>query len=363
MDQNLYILAFKNELLIKVGLSKDAYLRSLSLGFDRFDFKRSLHRPGSGPSRNLIELFTEDMPPYVAFPGHRTPIESLSILLDPSPTSAWPKMGPYNRQPRVISATLATCAAFLAKEASARETGFRAYREFLSDLFPNAETHWLRIPQSTRRHVLTFNYDRLFEMAFVDRFNFTGYGLYDVRVLNSGVTLEGVNIEFTPEAFSFLKLHGSVGSWTVDFTGTGSPKHQICYFEDPVANQVITVDDNLFFSEGPDGHPDHLKKPPLLFFPYQRQHIVSTQSGFPFDSYARAVWNRATELISNASEIHVIGYSFSGIDRGPMLEMLDQVRHCQRLVIQGLDADRICHKLKVDKPQLRNLIESAPYPF
>jgi hypothetical protein len=155
--------------------------------------------------------------------------------------------GPYNRQPRVISATLATCAAFLAKEASARETGFRAYREFLSDLFPNAETHWLRVPQSTRRHVLTFNYDRLFEMAFVDRFNFAGYGLYDVRVLNSGVTLEGVNIEFTPEAFSFLKLHGSVGSWTVDFTGTGSPKHQVCYFEDPVAKQVITADDNLFF--------------------------------------------------------------------------------------------------------------------
>jgi hypothetical protein len=272
--------------------------------------------------------------------------------------------GPYNRQPRVISATLATCAAFLAKEASARETGFRAYREFLSDLFPNAETHWLRVPQSTRRHVLTFNYDRLFEMAFVDRFNFAGYGLYDVRVLNSGVTLEGVNIEFTPEAFSFLKLHGSVGSWTVDFTGTGSPKHQVCYFEDPVAKQVITVDDNLFFSEGPDGqNPDHLKKPPLLFFPYQRQYIVSTESGFPFDSYARAVWKRATELISKATDIHVIAYSFSGIDRGPMLEMLSQASSCQRLVIQSPNAEAICNKLKLDKPQLRNIIESAPYPF
>lgn len=271
--------------------------------------------------------------------------------------------GPLNRQPRVISATLATCASFLAKEASARETGFRAYREFLSDLFPNAETHWLRIPQSTRHHVLTFNYDRLFEMAFVDRFNFIGYGLYDVRVLNSGITLEGVNIVFTPEAFSFLKLHGSVGGWTVDFTGTGSAKHQICYFEDPVANQVM-VDDNLFFSEGPDAqHPDHLKRPPLLFFPYQRQHIVSSDSGFPFDSYARAVWKRATELISNATEIHVIGYSFSGIDREPMLEMLDQARRCQRLVIQGLDADRICHKLKLDRPQLGNLIQSAPFKF
>jgi hypothetical protein len=41
VDQDLYILAFKNEPLIKVGLSKDAYVRSLSLGFERVDFKRS----------------------------------------------------------------------------------------------------------------------------------------------------------------------------------------------------------------------------------------------------------------------------------------------------------------------------------
>jgi hypothetical protein len=66
--------------------------------------------------------------------------------------------------------------------------------------------------------------------------------------------------------------------------------------------------------------------------------------------------------ISNATEIHVIGYSFSGIDRGPMLKMLSQARSCQRLVIQSPNAEEICNKLKLDKPQLRNLIESAPLP-
>src|ERR1700726_2278760 len=39
--QNLYILAFKDEPLIKVGLSVDAYMRSLALGFDRFDLTSS----------------------------------------------------------------------------------------------------------------------------------------------------------------------------------------------------------------------------------------------------------------------------------------------------------------------------------
>jgi hypothetical protein len=34
MSQNLYILSFENEPLIKVGLSIDPYMRSLALGFD-----------------------------------------------------------------------------------------------------------------------------------------------------------------------------------------------------------------------------------------------------------------------------------------------------------------------------------------
>jgi len=62
--------------------------------------------------------------------------------------------GPQYRQPRALSATLATCAAFLAREVTARQTGFARYRELLWDLFPIADSHW---PQSTRCHVLTFN--------------------------------------------------------------------------------------------------------------------------------------------------------------------------------------------------------------
>ena len=46
--------------------------------------------------------------------------------------------GPYFRQAQVVSATLATCAAFLAKEPLARQTGFGRYREFISELFPGA---------------------------------------------------------------------------------------------------------------------------------------------------------------------------------------------------------------------------------
>jgi hypothetical protein len=33
------------------------------------------------------------------------------------------------------------------------------------------------------------------------------------------------------------------------------------------------------------------------------------------------------------------------------------------LVIQSPDADEICQRLKLDKPELRNLIESVPLTF
>src|SRR6476619_158828 len=62
--------------------------------------------------------------------------------------------GPHYRQPRALSATLATCAAFLAREVSAPQTRFARYRELLWDLFPNADSNWLRNPQSTGCHVL-----------------------------------------------------------------------------------------------------------------------------------------------------------------------------------------------------------------
>jgi hypothetical protein len=114
----------------------------------------------------------------------------------------------------------------------------------------------------------------------------------------------------------------------------------------------------------PDGqNPNRLKRGPLLYFPYQRQFIVSNESGFAFDKYARAVWKRATELISKTTEIHVIGYSVSGIDRGPMLEMLGQARSCRRLIIQSPNSDEICSRLRLESPRLRSLVETAPFKF
>ncbi len=178
------------------------------------------------------------------------------------------------RHPSVQTATLAITAAFLAKEKQVWDSGFARYRDFLYQLFPGAQTDWFAIQRSNRPHVLTFNYDQAFEIAFLDRFNIQNYSLYDVRVLNSGLNLPGTEIEFDQESFSFLKLHGSIGMWVADMFGV-FVEHS---YEYPLKGRQFTVDDNLFFTGPPDG-PSRLKREPLLFFPSQRQIILAQETG------------------------------------------------------------------------------------
>jgi hypothetical protein len=56
MSQNL---SFKNEPLSKVGLSIDAYMRFLALGFDRFDLKDSYLVEARNQHFNIIARWSE----------------------------------------------------------------------------------------------------------------------------------------------------------------------------------------------------------------------------------------------------------------------------------------------------------------
>ena len=156
-----------------------------------------------------------------------------------------------------------------------------------------------------------------------------------------------------------MKLHGSVGMWVADFPG--DPMY---LQEEPKDRHAATIGDDLFFSD-PPSTPGivYAEREPLLFFPSERQFVASNDSGFLFHRYARAILDRAKELISNATEIHVIGYSFAGIDRGPVLDMLETASKCRHLIIQGPDANQICERLRFERPRLRDLIEPAPFAF
>src|ERR1039458_8629314 len=92
------------------------------------------------------------------------------------------------RDVQVLDAKIATTALFLELETKAKEAGLPRYDNFLSELFGNS-VKWAEASRKAHCNVLTFNYDRLFEMAFLSRFRSDAgqYPLYGKSLLNSGL--------------------------------------------------------------------------------------------------------------------------------------------------------------------------------
>jgi hypothetical protein len=110
---------------------------------------------------------------------------------------------------QIYEARIATVALFLDLERKAKRTGLPRYAKFFDELFGNS-TDWTSASKKSRCDVLTFNYDRLFEIAFLIRFRCDAgqYPLYGKTLLNSGLDfVQGTSIDFDANRFSFLKLH------------------------------------------------------------------------------------------------------------------------------------------------------------
>ena len=89
----------------------------------------------------------------------------------------------------VTDAKLAVSALFLSKEAEAMKDGLTGYRNLMNRVFAsNFGTDCRLVLRNTPYRVLTFNYDRLFELAFRQYFPHDGTeAFYGPTVLNSGL--------------------------------------------------------------------------------------------------------------------------------------------------------------------------------
>ena len=266
------------------------------------------------------------------------------------------------RHERIQAAKLAVNAMFQFKEAAALHGGLKRYREFLFDLFPDASRHWFDTTSETNNRVLTFNYDRLFELAFHDRFNVDTqqWGFYGQKVLNSGLDHAYYNnIEFAPDRFCLLKLHGSIGMWVGD--DYGEPRHA---YQFPAPLSTFEATDDFYFAEPATGsEPFRLKSTPLQIFPHERQFIRGNKSGFLFHRYVENVWKYAEELVARAREIVIIGYSFAGIDRQPFLELLSQAKDCETICVRNPDAKDICAKVLRNHSEWSGIIRADDTGF
>jgi hypothetical protein len=173
----------------------------------------------------LAQLVNETVSVFDDLRAKGTPVETLDEL-------AWQIHQLRNRSEKgdhaVERAKVAVAALFLSKEAQAIQTGLPAYRSLMRRIFPSTMgTDCKRALQRTPYRILTFNYDRLFELAFRQYFDVDHTeSFYGPTRLNSGLRVADLeSVEIDLNRFSFLKLHGSVGLYSLDWHGRFEHQH------------------------------------------------------------------------------------------------------------------------------------------
>jgi hypothetical protein len=246
----------------------------------------------------------------------------------------------------VVAAKISVAALFLFLEPEAVRKGMPGYRKLLMRIFPDIpKVGFRRATQLSRHRVLTFNYDRLFELAFRQYFpDFDGTeALYYKTVLNSGLSLvDSGNLDIEQNKFSFLKLHGSAGLYGFSeqiypSAKSGNVEH-IHSIPDP--KSPIPITDAEFFYPKEPADPIHSGKPKpvLITFPHEKDHLKKYPSNLlSFKDYIPKIWQAAHDFACQAEEIHIVGYSCPDADAQALEELFAAAKICRRYLIDVTD--------------------------
>jgi flagellar biosynthesis regulator FlaF len=243
---------------------------------------------------------------------------------------------------KIRDAKIVTVALFLEREAAAWQSELASYEEFLHVVFNNN-----RNPdalKSTADCVLSFNYDRLFEMAFIDYFQLRSQeNCYAKNWLNAGLDFSrNQGCDFASDQFCFLKLHGTAAMHVKEQHG------QAKYGMSALRKAESVVDDNFFWpaerkaSTIPKENPE-----PLIVFPHEKERARESKTTFNFDNYIRTTWDQATKVIEDTEQIWAIGYSFDPTDRKSIFELLRKNKASCDIVVQNPEAEKVCNELKL----------------
>lgn len=251
------------------------------------------------------------------------------------------------RNQNVTDAKLAVAAYFLSLEKAAIQKGLPGYRSLMDRVFGTHSRWYAKAIQDSAYCVLTFNYDRLFELAFRQRFlDFDStVALYSPAVLNSGLRLVVPHqAEVDPGKFCFLKLHGSVDLYGLEEDGHPELTHGI---PDPAKPPPIT--DEEFFLPNEPGYGTHADKgkPALIVFPNEKKHLEQYRGNLlPFREYLPAIWNAAHAVALRAEEIRIIGNSCPDPDADAFRSLFAAASKCRRYVIENPRPQDVCKRLK-----------------
>src|SRR5262249_18521734 len=235
-----------------------------------------------------------------------------------------------------------------------------AYRNLLRRVFPQT-TQCARALANSPWRILTYNYDRLFELAFRQHFDVDmSQAFYGPTMLNSGLFLlqpEGMKVDTS--RFSLLKLHGGVGFCGMDTHGRCN-HYQMT--PDP-ATPVSITDETFFFGNG-HGVYSNTAKPSLIVFPHEKAYLTEFPNNkFPFRAYIPEVWKAAKEFMSKAEEVWIIGYSVPEPDWAPFKSLLMATLDSCRVIIQNPLAEKIATKLRARLPAIAKRVAACNSTF
>jgi len=240
-----------------------------------------------------------------------------------------------------------TDAFFLATEGQVSPPAVRAYKDYWHEVLGNYSQSWRSGFPNTKHRLVTFNYDRVAELAFVRHFPEianNGLDLYGPGMLNTGFSGWRSGLKFG-DGFCYLKLHGGIGVTPIGRNEVEAAFGD-CFIHYAVAlsNTKVEITDNLYFAAGGDRLPKR-KFTPLVAFPIDKQHVESGGEEYNFKDYIDAVGTKAREIFRKAERIEIIGYSFRAPDKKWLVSLLQGAPGARKLVINP-HAKRICEELE-----------------
>jgi len=264
---------------------------------------------------------------------------------------------------QIRDAKIATTAMFVAKEDTTRQTGLPGYSRLVDSVFGGDP--WEKAVSESDCHVLSFNYDRLFEIAFLQHFRvFDGQHipLYEQTVLNSGFgqIKSDVYHKFQPKAcrFSFLKLHGSAYWWVKRPKGANGKNSLRHYWPtSPMKLADLHEIENVIQAE--NDYPWE----PLIVFPHEKHRGIASPTEFEHDPYIRTVEGHAISVLKSATEVRIIGYSFAPIDNRHVIDnLLSAIPDAAKIIVQNPSDSTVRARLE-GYPTFRRRIERGMVTF
>jgi hypothetical protein len=247
----------------------------------------------------------------------------------------------------ILYSRIVTDAYFLFLERGVTNTQLQSYKDYWHEALGSDSGTWFEGFPETRHRLMSFNYDRMPELAFRRYFS---------AVAGDGDLYESLNTGLAPfskyliadSQFCFLKFHGSVG-----IQGIGqNERHNVFgrstdHYSPVGGNLNEEISDRFYFREMADGEGFPVPaRFPLLAFPSDKHRIEAGGKDINIDEYIRVVKPAAEKVFENVEEIRVIGYSFQAPDKEWLLSLIRSAPKDAKLILQNPEALSICRRLR-----------------